>query len=471
MHVLTTAWSDRDSRPPLAAGFVDDASNLNATAVREVIAVTSDPEAAERQVVELLERANLDDLPVAIAGARHTMGGHTIAPDGIVLDMTGLRHLRLNDETGTLIAGAGARWSDIIPYLDARGLSVAVMQANNSFTVGGSISANCHGWQQGRPPIATTVRSFRLARADGSVVTCSRAENAELFSLVLGGYGLFGVILEAELEVVANERYTIDRDIVPAGAFVSLFRDAIAGSPRAGLAYARFCVVPDAFLDEAIVSVFRVSPCAPDQVPPLDEPALIGIKRTIFRGSIDSNYGKALRWDAEKALSPHVASAYFSRNQLLNEGVEIYQNRSAASTDILHEYFVPPEAFDAFLADMRRIIPPHDADLINVTVRHVLRDDDTYLRYADRELLALVLLFNQRMTDEAEQDMQTLSGELIDAAFARGGRYYLPYRLHATGEQFRSAYPQGDEFFRLKRKYDPDERFRNMFYIRYASPD
>ena len=36
--------------------------------------------------------------------------------------------------------GGGARWSEIIPYLDARGLSVWVMQSNNDFTVGGSIS-------------------------------------------------------------------------------------------------------------------------------------------------------------------------------------------------------------------------------------------------------------------------------------------------------------------------------------------
>jgi hypothetical protein len=44
----------------------------------------------------------------------------------------------------------------------------------------------------------------------------------------------------------------------------------------------------------------------------------------------------------------------------------------------------------------------------------------------------------------------------------------LPYRLHATPEQFYRCYPQAPEFFQLKRKYDPDELFQNEFYIKYS---
>ena len=85
------------------------------------------------------------------------------------------------------------------------------MQSNNAFSVGGSLSVNCHGWQFDRPPIASTVESFRLMQADGTIVRCSRKENQELFSLALGGYGLFGIILDAELRVVPNERYRLEQ--------------------------------------------------------------------------------------------------------------------------------------------------------------------------------------------------------------------------------------------------------------------
>ena len=55
-----------------------------------------------------------------------------------------------------------------------------------------------------------------------------------------------------------------------------------------------------------------------------------------------------------------------------------------------------------------------------------------------------------------------------DAALEAGGRYYLPYRLHARLDQFDAAYPQAVPFFRLKRKYDPDELFQNEFYAKYG---
>ena len=44
-------------------------------------------------------------------------------------------------------------------------------------------------------------------RADGTIVTASRTENEKLFRLAIGGYGLFGVIVEATMEVVGNGIY------------------------------------------------------------------------------------------------------------------------------------------------------------------------------------------------------------------------------------------------------------------------
>ena len=46
----------------------------------------------------------------------------------------------------------------------------------------------------------------------------------------------------------------------------------------------------------------------------------------------------------------------------------------------------------------------------------------------------------------------------------------LPYRLHATKEQFEKAYPQARAFFAAKRRYDPDEIFQNEFYRKYGQP-
>ena len=88
-------------------------------------------------------------------------------PGGIVIDMLSWNGMQLDESGSVLTVQSGATWKDVIAYLDARGRSVEVMQSNNSFTVGGSISVNCHGWQFDRPPIASTVQSFRLLLADG----------------------------------------------------------------------------------------------------------------------------------------------------------------------------------------------------------------------------------------------------------------------------------------------------------------
>jgi hypothetical protein len=78
--------------------------------------------------------------------------------------------------------GPGRAGQKIVSFLDHQGFAVAVMQSNNDFTVGGSLSVYCHNSR----PIASSVESFRLAAATGKIMTCSRPENPQLFSLVLG---------------------------------------------------------------------------------------------------------------------------------------------------------------------------------------------------------------------------------------------------------------------------------------------
>ncbi len=453
-------------------GHVDDASRMNSTPVATVWSIPSDPAGVEEQLRELLQRARMERLPVALAGARHTMGGHTIAPDGIVLNMLPFNHMAWDAQRELLTVGAGARWFEIIPYLDARGLSVAIMQSNHNFSVGGSLSVNCHGWQQQRPPIASTVASFRLMLADGTIVRCSRTEQTELFALVLGGYGLFGIILDAELRVVPNERYRPEVEVLPAERYVARFQEKVGQANDVGMVYGRLCVAPGAetFLREAILTVFRQSPCRPEEMPTLRSPGYATLRREVYRAQIGSAAGKDVRWKTEKAVSGIMGRMHFSRNQLLHEPAEVFQEQNADRTDILHEYFLPPEGVGPFLDAARQIIPRHDVDLLNVTIRNVLADQDSFLRYADRDLFAFVMLFNQPRTSAADERMAALTRELIDAALANGGRFYLPYRLHATPEQLAGAYPQAARFFERKRHYDPHELFQNQFYLKYGRP-
>jgi FAD/FMN-containing dehydrogenase len=466
IHLARTVYNDAAAIAGPPPGYVDDASRLNQTKVAEVWEIPVDEEDPKGQLADLLARARDEKLRVSIAGARHSMGGHTIYPGGIVVNMLPWNRMELDEKRSIMTVAAGATWKDIIPFLDQRGMSVAVMQSNNSFSVGGSISANCHGWQYNRPPIASTVESFRLMRADGMIVRCSRTVNPELFSLTLGGYGLLGIIIDVELRVVPNERYRLEQFIVPIEQSLATFDERILNQEGVRLVYARMNIVPDSMFQEIIINAFFHD--AGGTIPVLTEPGMNKLRRAVFRGAADSDYGKALRWSAETKLQPLLAGKIFSRNQLINEGVEVFQNRSTKSTDILHEYFVPRHRAMEFVEAMSKIITDHAGNLMNVTVRDVGEDTDTFLSYADQRMIAFVMLFVQNKTAPAEREMRDMTRSLIDAALAHEGRYYLPYRLHATREQFHEAYPQAEEFFELKRKYDPGELFQNEFYIKYG---
>jgi FAD/FMN-containing dehydrogenase len=462
LHLALTAWSDRDQITPLPTGTVDDASRLNQTRM-QIVRVPNDLTTATGVLRNLLQQAKLRGQKVAIAGSRHTMGGQTIYPNGIALEMSGFNRMQLNPATRILTVQSGAKWSEVIPYLNQQGYSVAVMQSNNDFSVGGTMNANAHGWQHDRPPFASTVESFELMLADGRIVHCSRQQTRELFSLVLGGYGLFGIILEVNLRVVPNQLYSAERTVIPSRDYVETYRRAVTGD--VGMAYGRLSIAPDRFLQEAILTTYHRQQMG-DRDFPLTE-SQPGIARTVFRGSVGSDYGKNLRWQLEKLNGGEVGTQV-TRNQILNRPSTLFENYKQAETEILHEYFIPPESLERFLEQCRVIIPQHKADLLNVTVRNVYPDQDSFLRYANQEMFGLVMLFHQQRTAADEVKMQALTQALTEAALAVGGRYYLPYRLHATPSQFHRAYPQAAKFFQLKRKYDPDLVFDNYFYTKYG---
>ena len=465
---LALVWS-RDATGPLPHGVVgrSDVSGLNSSAAAEVVAVPPDPAQAEQALAALVARAAREGRKIVVSGAQHTMGGHTLYPGGLAVDMLPFNRMSLDVPRRLLAVGAGARWSEVIPFLDRYGLAVAVMQSNNDFTVGGSLSVNCHGWQHGSPPIASTVASFRLLTADGRVVHCSRTENPELFSLALGGYGLLGIILDVELRVVPNEFYRAEPHRVKPANYAREYRRLVDGAPDAGMAYGRISVAPDSFFDDALIVLLRRTDPARAPVGTLTLARPTWLNRIVFRGSVGSDYGKNLRWWLETHRG-ETGGAVLSRNQVMNDPSEWFANRDPALTEILHEYFVPCDRLGEFLGKAKPVFARHRPDLLNVTVREVRTDPDTRLRYAREPVFGLVMLYHYPRTAAADAAMAAFTRELIDAALACGGTYYLPYRPHATPAQFGRDYPEAGKFFALKRHYDPAELFQNEFYRNYG---
>lgn len=473
VHLGLFLRRDQPVEQVFEADHADDVSRLERTAVRETLRVPSDPAEAERQLAGLLRRASEEGVRVSIAGARHSMGGHTISPGGFVIDMRGFDGVRYDQERDVVVCGAGAMWSKVLRVLDPHGRSVAVMQSNESFTVGGSLSVNCHGWQHGRPPVSSSVQSLRVMTAGGEILRCTRDENAELFSLVLGGYGLFGIILEAELDVVPNEVYASSVELLGAAELGEEFL-ARAAEPANGMVIGRMSVAPGDFLERGLLKVLRRVEVEGD-LPPLSPSGKRGFRRAVFRASAGSGYGKELRWTLERRVAPLLMGGEATRNSELAEPAQWFASHDPGGTDLLHESFVPHGRLGDYLERAREILPelvdPDVCDLLNVTVRDVRRDPDTVLAYAREDMFSLVMLFHQQRTPEGERCMEAIDRALVDLALELGGTYYLPYRLHATRAQFDAAYPRAGEVREAKGRLDPGGVFGNRFFDAYLAGD
>lgn len=455
-------------------GFTNDASHLNKTAIYGVVRIAS-----EDDVRNALQFARANGLKVSCAGQQHSMGGQTFTHGGLVLDFREFNHITLDRQNQRVNVQSGVRWWQLQEALDKQGLAVKSMQSINIFSVGGTLSINAHGIDPSPGPVAPTVRSLRVMLYDGKIVNASPTENVELFRHVLGGYGLFGVILDADLDIVPNEMYRRETRYMDYRDFPRYYESNIEDNLQIGLTYGRLSVAPQSFLRETAVHIYTRTHYD-GALPPLVPDRHETLERFIINFSKTGNFGRWLRWGIEK----HVASRLdpcVTRNQAMSSPGECLVSRNDAmyddmaylenrlrDTDILQEYFVPYDRMPEFVDGLRETVGRNHANLLNVTIRTVHKDPITALPYATGNMFAFVLYFNVKFNEHDNKILERTTTDLIDVAEKAGGTFYLPYQLFYSPQELRVAYPGTDNFFVAKKKYDPIGLFANRFYEKYG---
>ena len=155
------------------------------------------------------------------------------------------------------------------------------------------------------------------------------------------------------------------------------------------------------------------------------------------------------------------------RNDPMHDSVPYLRKRLRDETDILHEYFVPRDRLVPFVDGLREIVPRAGRQS-GQRVGPRGRAEDNALCYAPAPAYSVVLYINQRTDADGNARMARLTSDLIDLTQRFGGRFFLPYQLHYTPEQLGRSYPEIRDFFAEKRKWDPEGRFSNSWYERYA---
>ena len=459
-------------RTPVRAEFsprpiINDASRLNPTSVAKHIVLKAAPtDDVIGRVRQEIAAAVAEKRPFAIGTARHSMGGQSIPKDGVAITLSG-GQIDIDSARMTYRVGAGMRWFEVIQALDAKGFSPAVMQSNSDFGVGSTFCVNSHGWPTRYGPFGSTVRSVRIMLADGQLVECSRTKEPELFALAMGGYGLFGAIIDAELDMVPNALMEPTYVQIDPSRFADAFVNAVENDPTVRMAYGRLSVSRENFFGQALMIVYRPVAKQPGPLPAVvDHGALTGVSRHVYRLQTGHEWAKNFRWFMEASVNPSISGAA-TRNALMAEPVVNLASGDATRTDILHEYFVPPDRFKSFVELCRSVIPKARAEFLNVTLRYVDADPVAVLAYAPQKRIAAVMSFSQEVSPDGEADMMAMTEALIEGVKDLGGGFYLPYRLHARRDQVRAIYPRTEEFVAAKRRLDPALVFRNMMWDAY----
>jgi FAD/FMN-containing dehydrogenase len=106
---------------------------------------------------------------------------------------------------------------------------------------------------------------------------------------------------------------------------------------------------------------------------------------------------------------------------------------------------------------------------LSITLRFVPSSNEPFLRYArdHNDPFAVVLYFNQKLNDINRKQVVGWTHRMIELVLRLGGTYYLPYQRYATRKQLIQAYPQIEQFFKLKQHYDPESLFENNWYNAY----
>lgn len=451
-------------RPPLSRStssgvLINDVTRLNPTWV--------DLQLAPHTTEDIRQAITAWSGPVSIGGARYSMGGQIAAPNSLHLDMRQFnRVVRYEPEAKVVRVQTGMRWRDLQSLIDPDDLSVKIMQSYANFTVGGALSVNAHGRYVGAGPVINSVRAIQLVLADGSLVEASRTNNADMFHAAIGGYGAIGVVTEAELDLVPNVAMARQVRRMPVSRYPAFFRDQVRGNPQVVMHNADLA---PPYFDQATAVTWSQTDkplTVHDRLVPLGQS--YAVDQAVMWGVAKLPGGAAVRKDVVDPLRyrshPVVWRNYEASLDVASLGPLVTRGNLYA----LQEYFVPVAQFDAFVPRMAAILREHRAHAVNVSIRHAPADPGSWLAWAREEVFSFVLYYWQGVSQADQQRVGIWTRQLIDAALALGGTYYLPYQLHATPAQFQRAYPGASRLFALKARLDPENRFRNRLWDKYG---
>src|SRR5260370_9857546 len=137
-----------------------------------------------------------------------------------------------------------------------------------------------------------------MVNAEGKEILCDKAQNKDLFSAVIGGYGLLGIITEVNLLTTQNSIYAFSLIPTQTHSVIDTL-ESLSKNPENRLLEAHLSVDGERFLTESLIYTYADAKSSAKPKAELDAEKNICLRKVIFQASRASNFGKILRWEME----------------------------------------------------------------------------------------------------------------------------------------------------------------------------
>jgi hypothetical protein len=219
--------------------------------------------AGAADVIRAIAFAREHGLPVAVRGGGHSAAGSGVCDDGLVIDLSGMKGIRVDPARRTVRAEAGLSWGEFDRETQAFGLAttggVVSTTGIAGLTLGGGI-----GWLMREHGLTCdNLLSADVVTADGQLLTASADENPDLFWALRGGGGNFGVVTSFEYRLHPVGPLVLGGLLIwprpMARDVLRLYRDFTRQAPENASAYAALAHAPDGAPVVAVIPFYNGS--------------------------------------------------------------------------------------------------------------------------------------------------------------------------------------------------------------------
>ena len=234
--VVTPRSPDYDEVRRVHNGFID----------RRPTVITRCHSAAN--VVDALAFAREHGLEVAVRGGGHNVAGRAVVDDGLMIDLSPMKGMRVDPKSRTARAQPGVTWAELNAATAEHGLATTGGVISTTGIAGLTLGGGLGHLMPKYGMTADNLRSAEVVLADGRVVTASEDENADLFWAIRGGGGNFGVVTSFEYQLHPVDMVTaglVAHPFEKAAEVLRFFRDLTDDLPDEVMAYGGVVHAPD----------------------------------------------------------------------------------------------------------------------------------------------------------------------------------------------------------------------------------